>query len=52
MFVTNFLVFLLHVATFIAILSLSGVVLVVLGEVPPGLEVVPVLIKLVNLLDW
>ena len=43
------LVLVLHVATLVPVLGLAGIVLVELREVAPRLEIVPILIKLVNL---
>jgi hypothetical protein len=46
------LILLLHIATFISILCLARIVLIKLREVTPRLEVVPILVKLVDLIYW
>jgi len=51
MLVPNLFVFFLHVTTFIAISGFAHIVFIKLREVSPGVEVVPIFIEFVNLLN-
>lgn len=49
-FAPRFLVLLLHIAALVAISSFTRIILIILGEVAPGLKVIPILVKFVDLL--
>lgn len=50
--VSQLLILLLHIPALIAVLGLSWVILVEIGEVPPRIKVVPEFIEFEHLLDW
>ena len=50
--VSYLFVFLFHVSALVAVLSLAGVILVVLREISPRFEVVPILVEFVDLFNW